>query len=147
MSNSKEPPQPGGERKQGLQFLTVRALIYGTFFSILLAIADPYVYMVCKGLLCSNSTPVGTVFLFAVALFVFNMLLRGIDNLLGGDTIINWFKLRASELVVVYIMLLVTSAIPTLGFSESFVAILTGPSHFSDDQNHWNEKIIPYIDD
>ncbi|KPJ55710.1 MAG: hypothetical protein AMS16_03775, partial [Planctomycetes bacterium DG_58] len=110
-----------------LRGLTIRALIYGVLLSILLAVADPYIYMVCNGLLAANSTPVGAVFLFAVAVFGFNMLMRGLDNLCGGDSIFGMLKLSAAELVVVYIMMLVTAAIPTFGFSESFFAILAGP--------------------
>jgi len=128
-----------------LRGLTLRALIYGTLFSFLLGVADPYMYMVCSAVLCANSTPVGAVFLFAIAVFIFSMLMRGLDNLCGGRSPFGWLKLRAAELVVVYIMLLVTSAIPTFGFSETFIAMLSGPAHLSTDTNAWSEKVLPHM--
>lgn len=134
--------KPPGLVRSGL---TVRALIYGTLFCILLAMADPYMDMVCGALLCANSTPLGAVFLFAVVVFIFSMLMRGLDNLLGGNSLFGWLKLGATELVVVYIMMLVTSAIPTFGFSESFIAMLSGPAHHANDTNSWSEKILPHI--
>ncbi len=128
-----------------LHGLTARGLIYGTLFSIVMALADPYIYMVCSGLLAANATPVGAVFIFAIAVFVFNMGLRGLDNLFGGGTLFGVLKMSSSELVVVYIMVLVTLAIPTLGFTESFIAVLTGPAHFATDTNNWNEKVLPHL--
>jgi len=128
-----------------LRGITIRSLIYGTLLSGLLAALDPYVAMVCSGWLCANATPVGAVFLFAVAVFIFNMLLRGLDNLCGGHSPFGWLKLRASELIIVYIMMLAASAIPTFGFSESFFSILGGPAHNASDTNAWSEKIMPHI--
>jgi hypothetical protein len=128
-----------------LHGLTARALIYGIILSVFLALADPYIYMVCGGLLAANSTPVGAVFMFAVVVFVFNMLMRGLDNLCGGRSVFGVLKLNAAELVVVYIMMLVTLAIPTFGFSESFFAIISGPAHFANDTNAWSEKVLPHI--
>ena len=139
------PTSPTSVKSVLLHGLTARGLIYGTLFSLLLAVADPYIYMVCAGLLAGNSTPVGAVFMFAVAVFAFNMLLRGLDNLCGGKSLFGKLKMTAAELVVVYIMMLVTLAIPTLGFTESFIAILTGPAHFSNDTNSWSEKVLPHL--
>ena len=140
MTNPAIPPtlQPPGSMKEVLLHgLTARGLIYGTIFSVVLGLADPYVYMVCSGMLAANSTPVGAVFMFAVAVFVFNMMMRGLDNLLPWARVFGRLKMSAAELVVVYIMMLVTLAIPTMGFTESFIAILTGPAHFSADTNNW----------
>ncbi|HUV37956.1 MAG TPA: DUF6785 family protein, partial [Planctomycetota bacterium] len=142
---SADAARAGKPRHGVLQGLTLRALVYGTLLSFFLAVADPYIYMVCNGLLGANSTPVGAVFLFAVVVFVFSMLMRGLDNLCGGASPFGWLKLRASELVVVYIMLLVTSAIPTFGFSETFLAMLAGPAHLANDTNAWSEKVLPHM--
>jgi len=138
-------PIDDSRRSVVLRGLTVRALVYGSLFSILLSVADPYIDMVCSGFLCANSTPVGAVFLFAAAVFLFNLLMRGLDNLSGGHSVFGVLKLGASELVVVYIMMLVTSALPTFGFSESFFAMLSGPAHFANDADSWSEKILPYV--
>jgi len=134
-----QPPRPFL-----LRGLTLRALICGTFFSLFLSLAAPYVNMVCGGAVAANMTPVGAIFLFTVVVAVFNMLMRGLDNLCGGDSFFGDFKLSAAELVVVLIMLLVVAAIPTYGFTESFVTILTGPAHYANDTNYWSEKVLPH---
>lgn len=53
--------------------------------------------------------------------------------------------LNRSELVLVYAMLLVVSALCTMGLSEQLLPIITAIFYFASPQNHWQEKLFPHL--
>ena len=90
---------------------TFRSLGLGAFFSLCIAIGDPYGNMVIRG------SYMGLDFGTPGALFLF-FLLAGLLNRL--------LRLRREELLVVYIMMIAASAIPTMGLSEYLLTIISG---------------------
>jgi len=56
-------------------------------------------------------------------------------------------SLNSRELVVVYIMLIVASAIPTMGLSEYLLPILGSAYYYATPENDWANLIQPYIKD
>lgn len=58
-----------------------------------------------------------------------------------------WLSLNSRELVVVYIMLIVASAIPTMGLSEYLLPILSSAFYYATPENDWASLIQPYIKD
>mgnify|MGYP004070691095 CR=1 FL=1 len=55
------------------------------------------------------------------------------------------WALRTSELVVVYAMMIVVSAIPTWGLVTNLFHILTRPFYYATPENRWDELIQPQI--
>lgn len=55
--------------------------------------------------------------------------------------------LNRRELVVVYIMLICASAIPTMGLSEYLLPIICAPFYYATPENDWANLIQPYIKD
>ena len=53
--------------------------------------------------------------------------------------------LNRSELVLVYAMLLIVSAVCTMGLSEQILPIITGVFYFASPENKWREKLIPHL--
>ena len=53
--------------------------------------------------------------------------------------------LNRSELILVYAMLLIVSAVCTMGLSEQILPIITGIFYFASPENRWQEKLIPHL--
>ena len=53
--------------------------------------------------------------------------------------------LNRSELVLVYLMLLVVSALCTMGMSEQLLPIITAFFYYASPQNKWAEKLLPHF--
>ncbi|MBT3342937.1 MAG: hypothetical protein HN712_00125 [Gemmatimonadetes bacterium] len=53
--------------------------------------------------------------------------------------------LNRSELVLVYAMLLIVSALCTMGLSEQILPIITAIFYFASPQNHWAERLFPHL--
>lgn len=54
--------------------------------------------------------------------------------------------LNRAELVLVYVMLLVVSALCTLGLSEQILPMITAVFYFASPQNKWREKLLPHLE-
>ncbi len=53
--------------------------------------------------------------------------------------------LNRSELVLVYAMLLIVSALCTMGLAEQFLPIVTAMFYFATPENRWAEKLFPHL--
>jgi hypothetical protein len=116
---------------------TVRAVGLGALLSLCLALGDPYANMVIRG------SYMGMDFSTAGALFLFFLLVGVVNTLVGWVT--PRLALRRPELIVVYVMMIVAAAIPTLGFSEYLLTIITGAQYYATPENEWSELILPFI--
>ena len=123
---------------QGSAF-TFRSIFTGSVLSLCLACGAPYGNMVIRGsyMALDFSTP-GAIFLL--------FLLAGPLNLLAG-AIHRPLALCRRELLVVYVMLIMASAICTMGLSEYLLTIVTGVQYFATPENEWAILIEPYIPD
>ena len=79
----------------------------------------------------------GAVFLLFVLTLILNPLLKLIHPRLG---------LNRGELLVVYIMMVMASPIPTL-FVGKFLSAISYPYYYATPENEWRELIHPYIPD
>ena len=52
--------------------------------------------------------------------------------------------LNRAELILVYIMLLIVSALCTMGFSEQFLPMITAIFYFATPENKWQERLFPF---
>jgi|TARA_B110000495_G_C22821488_1_gene479523 hypothetical protein len=112
---------------------SARAILTGSILSLCIACGAPYGNMVIRGsyLALAFSTP-GAIFLF--------FLLVGPLNFLAGK-LHRGLALARPELLVVYTMLIIASAIPTMGLSEYLLTIITGAQYFAIPENEWTSLI------
>ena len=116
---------------------SVRALLIGTVLSIFLNLACPYTVLVMQVAgLTSDYITAGAMMLLFVLLVVVNPVLK----LLFGRN-----ALSSAELLLIYIMMMVASAIPTWGLVTNMFHILTRPFYYATPENAWTEIIVPHI--
>lgn len=53
--------------------------------------------------------------------------------------------LNRAELILVYAMLLIVSALCTMGLSEKILPMMTGLFYYASPTNNWEEKLFPYV--
>lgn len=78
----------------------------------------------------------GALFLFFILAGVLNTLAKAIDRNLA---------LSGPEMVTIYIMMIVASAIPTCGWSEYLLPILSSSFYFATPEDNWAGLIHPHI--
>lgn len=99
--------------------------------------AVPYSNMVIKGtVLAHNFSTPAALFLFFLFVALVNPLLRVVHPAL---------VLERTELAVVYIMTMVATSIPTIGFSEYVLPIIAGLYYYATPENRWAELIQPHV--
>ncbi|MEE2657934.1 MAG: DUF6785 family protein [Candidatus Latescibacterota bacterium] len=118
---------------------SARAVITGTLLSICLACGALYGNMVIRGsYMALDFSAAGALFLFFLLVGVLNVAAHWMNPA---------FALRRDELIVVYIMLIVASALPTMGLSEYLVTIISGAQYYATPENEWATLIHPYLPD
>lgn len=118
--------------------LTLRAVLLGIALVVLVNLGAPYsLHVVHSSLLASDYMPLGALFPFFVVV-VFNVLLKGINPR---------YALHPAELIVVFVMALVGSSIPTYGLSGYLIAIISAPYFFASPENQWAKYLHNYIPD
>ncbi len=116
---------------------TLRSLIIGAGLSFFINIACPYTVLVKKAAgLTSDYITAGAVMLLFILVGILNPILK------------RFFRraaLTSSELVLIYVMMIVASAIPTWGLVTNLFHILTRPFYIASPENQWDTLILPYI--
>jgi hypothetical protein len=116
---------------------SARAILTGALLSLCIALGAPYGNMVIRGsYMAADFSTAGAIFLF--------FLLAGMMNV-GLGMLSPALALQRRELIVVYIMMIVASAIPTMGLSEYLLTIITGAQYYATPENEWAEIILPFI--
>ncbi|MBT4980925.1 MAG: hypothetical protein HOL51_00845 [Gemmatimonadetes bacterium] len=116
---------------------SAKAIVTGGLASLCIAIGSPYGNMVIRGSYLSiDFSTARALFLFFLLTGFFNALLRRFATSLA---------LGRRELIVVYIMMIVASAIPTMGLSEYLLTIITGAQYFATPENEWGLHILPHL--
>ena len=117
--------------------IRLRAMIVGMLLCGAIGVGLPYGEFVLHGtqLGLNSSTP--------AAFFLLFVLLAALQPLLGSVRR-SWLFNRA-ELLLVTVMMMLATAIPTRGFAGVAVGVLSGISYFASPQNKWDEKLVPHI--
>ena len=117
--------------------VTGKSLLIGGGASLFIGIAVPYSNMVIKGtVLAHNFSTPAALFVFFALVLILNPLLRLVHRSLA---------LAREELAVVYIMAMVATSIPTIGFTEYVLPITTGLYYFATPENNWEHLIHPHV--
>jgi hypothetical protein len=116
---------------------TLRAIVIGTVLSIFLNLACPYSVLVMQVAgLTSDYITAGAMMLLFVLVVMVNPLLK----LAFGR-----HALSSAELLLIYIMMIVASAIPTWGLVTNMFHILTRPFYYATPENDWTSILLPHI--
>ena len=115
---------------------TVRAIIFGAILSFIIGAGNVYNLMVIKGsyMALDFTTPAAIFFIFWISLF--NLIFKKIYP--KG-------ALSSSELILIYIMMIVSCSIPTMGLTLYLVPLISGVTYYATSQNVWDKLIVPHL--
>jgi hypothetical protein len=119
------------------RFLNGRSLLAGSLGALAIALGAPYGTHIIHGsyMALDFSTP-GAVFLFFVLVALVNGALR------------RWrpaAALSGPELIVAYVMMILASAIVTMGLSSQLPTIATAPYYYGNPENGWDRLVVPNL--
>ncbi|MFH1570100.1 MAG: DUF6785 family protein [Gemmatimonadota bacterium] len=116
---------------------TLRAIAVGTALCAFIGVAGPYADLVLRGssLFYDFST--------AGALFLFFLLVGGANALLRA--LLPGAALGRRELLVVYVMMVMASAVATMGLSQYLPPILAAAQYYAAPENEWATLILPHV--
>jgi len=124
--------EPGMERG-----VTLRALVVGALLCAALTAGEPFGVLVVHGSpMCADFSTGGAIFVFFVLIFGLNGLLRRLGPRVGFST---------GELITVYVMLVLASAIPSWGYTMNMMGLIGGLRYFASPENRWSELILPHV--
>lgn len=79
--------------------------------------------------------------------FFLFVLLLSLVNVFSAAREKGGIALNRAELIVVYAMLLIVSALCTMGLSEQFLPMITAIFYYATPENKWQEKLFPIFKD
>ena len=115
------------------------ALLVGAVLCAFIEVAAAYVYLV----LYTNR--LASDYLAPAALFLFFLLVGGLNSLLG--VVRRSWAFSTHELIVVYVMMTVASVLPSEGFVGNLLPMMTGVFYYATPENGWADIIHPYVPD
>jgi len=117
--------------------VTIRALVIGAVLAFCLNLACPYSVLTLHNAgLTSDYITAGAMMIFLLVVGLLNPLVKLVFRPLA---------LRSSELIVIYVMMIVASAIPTWGLVTNLFHILTRPFYYATPENRWSELVQPLL--
>lgn len=130
------PPEGRQALQQSQRGITVRSVLIGLVLASGLCALTPYNdYVVGNTYIAGNHFPVGAVFL----LLVLSLINLVVYRLRGRPF------LSPAETAVVYIIIMVTSGIPSSGLLRYMVPISTAPYYYANPGNKWDQVFWQYI--
>ena len=122
---------------QNNSFFTWRACLTGLVLSFLVVVMAHYSIDIVHGsYLAIDHMPAGGIFVFFVLVLLLNPILGCIKKTL---------QFSSHELILIYIMLLITSSITTMGLGAQLCPMIIAPFYFATPENRWHEIIQPYL--
>ncbi len=119
-----------------LEGIPVRGILIGGVLSCLLNVLDAYATNIIRGsyLTLNFSTPAALFFFFFV------VIAAGVVGLIHRT-----LALTRSELITIYIMLVVACCIPGMGFTQFMIPCLLGSTYYATPENNWDFLYNQYI--
>jgi len=118
-------------------FFTIRAIIIGALFSFFIGVGEIISVAWTSGSPMTNDHSAGfsIFFLFILVLFI-NPIMKKIKRN---------FALTPQEISLIFVMMLVSCAIPSWGLVMNLIYLIAGVQYFASPENNWNEIILPKI--
>ena len=115
---------------------TVKALILGCVFAFCVAAGDAYgVFYLQGSYMALGTSTVGAVFLLFLLTGLINPLFKLIHPRVG---------LNRRELLLIYVMMVMASPLPTV-FAGRIIGTILAPFYYATPENEWRELIQPYL--
>ncbi len=105
----------------------------------LIVVFNVYTFIVIRYIIDSNLDMYSPGLIFSI--FFSLLVLANLLSVLFGKASL---FLNRAELILVYIMLLIVSALCTMGFSEQFLPMITAIFYFATPENKWQEQLFPF---
>ena len=122
-----EPQLPVGDSAG----ISIRSIIVGTLLCVLLALALPFNLTVIRGsFLAGDHDAPGALALFFIFVAGANVLLRLISRNAEPGSLLSRLPFSRSEMLIVYVMLVVASALCTFGLGVQLPPIITAPHYY-----------------
>jgi hypothetical protein len=138
--NAASQSPPVGTRhdsQSGGRTFTLRALLIGLGCVVFLSVATPYTYLVMQGSeIAANHLPAGAMVIFLLLIVFVNSFLMRLQARWG---------LSRGELLLIYVMMLVASAIPARAFLAYVLTVPAGGFYYSTPENEWRTLVMPYL--
>ena len=117
------------QNERDLLDVPFRGILIGAVLALVLNICDTYATNAIQGsyLTLNFSTPAALFFFF------FLVLASGTLGLIH-----RWLSLTRSELITIYIMLVVACCIPGMGFTQFMIPCLLGSTYYASPENNWD---------
>jgi hypothetical protein len=116
---------------------TWKGFAVGGLLSLGIGLGAPYAVIMLRGsFMAINSSSPGALFLFFLLVFAANPLLR---------TLGRRFALGKADLILVYAMLLLASAVPTQAFVGYLIPVISGLYYYATPENRWSEFFFPHV--
>ena len=129
--------QPARLGADGSRAFTPRALFIGLACVIFLGIATPYTLLVMQGSeIAANHLPAGAMVIFLLLVVVVNRALVRLRERWG---------LSRGELLLIYAMMLVASAVPARAFLAYVFTVPAGGYYYATPENEWLHLLMPYM--
>ncbi|MFQ6131567.1 MAG: DUF6785 family protein [Armatimonadota bacterium] len=119
--------------------VTGRSLLIGAAGAAILGLGCPYATHVLEGSFMDiDFSTAGAVFLLFVLVAGPNLLLRALRPA---------WALNRAELISAYIMMVVASAVTTMGLSSQLPPLITAPYYYATPENKWAGLLLPHLKD
>ncbi len=116
---------------------TWRGFAVGALLALGIGVGAPYAVIMLQGsYMALNSSSPGAIFLFFVLVVGVNTLLRALGRGLA---------LGRADLVLIYAMMLLASAVPTQAFVGYLIPIISGLYYYATPENNWGEIFFPHV--
>lgn len=128
---------PAAFRDKAAPRVTIRSIVLGTFMCILIGFLGPFwtFYLHTSTLFLDFSTAGATFLLFLIVVFA-----NGSIKLVAPR-----YAFSKAELLVISAMMMIASAITTMGLTGYLIPNITAPYYFASPSNRWAERLLPHI--
>jgi len=117
--------------------LPVKGFATGIILCAILSVVSIYSANILRsGDVSATLTTPLVIFLFFVMIGVIHPVLRILNRK---------FSFSRTELLLIYIMMLIATAVPTMGFIGQLLPAIVTPYYYATPQNRWAELIQPYL--
>ena len=108
--------------------ITIRSILVGAVLCVVLSVAAPYNITNLQGsFLALDHNATGAIALFFIFVAVANLLLRLVAKACGNGPLISRLPFRRAEMLTIYVMLVVSGALCTMGLGVQLPPIITAP--------------------
>ncbi|MDA0333910.1 MAG: hypothetical protein O2782_01970 [bacterium] len=117
--------------------VSLRAVLWGAALSLWIGVSLPYTNMIIKGgLLAHNHNTPAALFVFFLFVGLVHTATAAIKRSSGYSR---------GELATIYIMAMMATVIPTIGFSEYLLPIIAGFTYYATPENAWRDTFHPFL--